>query len=101
MAQRAHQAAFKRRCDPTELTDTDWEQIKLLLPEPFGRGRSLSGRGDTIMRVPFFNLAPMHEELREDLDRIWAQVSRPESFVGGKTVEQFEAQWAEYCSASH
>lgn len=52
------------------------------------------------MRVPFFDLAPMHDELREDLDRLWARVSHPESFVGGETVERFESQWAEYNSRS-
>ena len=36
---RARQAAFERRCYPTDLTDAEWERIRALLPEPAKRGR--------------------------------------------------------------
>jgi transposase len=36
---RKRQAAFERRRYPSDLTEAEWERIKLFLPKPARRGR--------------------------------------------------------------
>jgi dTDP-4-amino-4,6-dideoxygalactose transaminase len=60
-------------------------------------------KGDPSMPVPvpFLDLAAMHAELREDLDKAWHHTVHGSGFVGGAAVEQFEGEWAAYCSAKY
>lgn len=49
------------------------------------------------MKIPFFDLHAMHDEIRDDLDLAWSQATASGRFVGGPAVERFEAEWADYC----
>jgi hypothetical protein len=53
------------------------------------------------MRIAFLDLNAMHAELRIELDAAWRQMSRSGQFIGGEFVEQFEAEWAEYCGTKY
>ncbi len=48
-------------------------------------------------RVPFLDLAGMHEPLRADLDAVWTDVVDRTAFIGGDLAAEFERRWAEYC----
>jgi dTDP-4-amino-4,6-dideoxygalactose transaminase len=50
--------------------------------------------------VPFLDLAAQHDEIRADLDDAWATVTGTNAFVGGRHVEQFEAEFATFCGVS-
>jgi hypothetical protein len=47
-------------------------------------------------RVPFLDLASMHDEIRAELDAAWQTVTARNGFVGGPLLEQFEREWAAY-----
>jgi dTDP-4-amino-4,6-dideoxygalactose transaminase len=49
--------------------------------------------------VPFLDLAGLHAELREPLDRAWDAVLGHGRFVNGPEVAAFEAAFAAYCEA--
>lgn len=51
--------------------------------------------------VAFLDLAAMHAEVREELDRAWHEISTSGAFVGGAAVERFEAEWAAACGTAH
>jgi dTDP-4-amino-4,6-dideoxygalactose transaminase len=51
--------------------------------------------------VPFLDLAAMHASLREELDDAWRRIVHGSAFIGGSAVEQFESEWADYCSAKY
>lgn len=52
-------------------------------------------------RVPFLDLRPSHEPIREELERAFAQTLTRSTFVLGPEVETFEAEFAEYCNVRH
>jgi dTDP-4-amino-4,6-dideoxygalactose transaminase len=43
----------------------------------------------------------MNQELYDELDSVWKQVSRSSKFITGEFVERFEEQWAAYCGTSY
>ena len=47
--------------------------------------------------LPLVDLAPMHSEIRAELDAVWRQVSHEHAFILGPHLEAFERQWAQYC----
>ncbi|MEZ5218825.1 MAG: DegT/DnrJ/EryC1/StrS family aminotransferase [Ilumatobacteraceae bacterium] len=51
--------------------------------------------------IPFLDLSSMHDEVRDDLDLVWKQISTSNAFIGGAALETFEANWASYCGATH
>ena len=51
--------------------------------------------------IPLLDLSGTHDELRAELDEAWRSVTSANSFVGGDHVNRFEAEFAEYCGASH
>jgi dTDP-4-amino-4,6-dideoxygalactose transaminase len=51
--------------------------------------------------VPFVDLARLHEDLRDPLDRAWAEVLNHGRFVGGPEVSRFESAFARYCGVGH
>lgn len=51
--------------------------------------------------LPFLDLTPSHDEIREQLDACWKRISETNNFVGGPEVENFEADWASYCERRH
>jgi dTDP-3-amino-3,4,6-trideoxy-alpha-D-glucose transaminase len=52
-------------------------------------------------RVPFVALERQHAILADDLRDAFERVVGAGSFILGEEVEKFEAQFAEYCGASH
>jgi dTDP-4-amino-4,6-dideoxygalactose transaminase len=53
------------------------------------------------MEVPFLDLRRGHEEIRDELDRAYAEVLDSGSHILGSQVEGFEAEFAEYCGVRH
>ncbi len=51
--------------------------------------------------VPFYALGPQHQPLSEQFHQCLRDAIENDGFVGGPTVEQFEAQWAYYCGTAH
>lgn len=51
------------------------------------------------MRVPFYDLAGLHDGLGPALDDAWRSVTEQTAFVGGSYVSTFERRWADYCDA--
>jgi dTDP-4-amino-4,6-dideoxygalactose transaminase len=51
--------------------------------------------------VPFLDLTALHDELRGELDDVWARVLDTAAFVGGPLVETFEEDFASYCDRRH
>ena len=51
--------------------------------------------------VPFLDLAALHSEIRPVLDDAIRNVTDSNQFVGGKVVEEFEQEWADYCGTRY
>ena len=51
--------------------------------------------------IPFLDLKTPYLELKQALDEAIARVVSSGWFIGGPEVDQFEAQYASYCGASH
>jgi dTDP-4-amino-4,6-dideoxygalactose transaminase len=51
--------------------------------------------------VPFLDLAAHHDEMRRELDQMWADVTAKNAFIGGEYVARFEAEFAAYCGVEH
>lgn len=54
----------------------------------------------TPIDLPLVRLDAIHEPIRPDLDRAWADISTTNSYVLGPAVERFESQWAAYCGTA-
>jgi dTDP-4-amino-4,6-dideoxygalactose transaminase len=48
-------------------------------------------------QVPFYDLAVMTGEVRDQILREWADLLESGQFVGGAAVARFEQEWAEFC----
>lgn len=53
------------------------------------------------MRIPFLDLGAAYRELKPEIDAAVARVLNSGWYILGPEVESFEAEWAEYCGASH
>lgn len=51
--------------------------------------------------VRFVDLAPQHEELRGEIEAVFAEILDTSSFVGGPYVERFERSFAEAVGVAH
>lgn len=51
--------------------------------------------------IPFLDLKAPYLELKAEIDEAIARVVNSGCFIGGAEVEQFEAEYARYCGASH
>lgn len=51
--------------------------------------------------IPFLDLNAPYLELKQELDEAIARVVGSGWFIGGPEVDQFEAEYATYCGASH
>jgi dTDP-4-amino-4,6-dideoxygalactose transaminase len=49
------------------------------------------------MRIPFLDLAPPHRDLREELMSVFESALDTSQFIGGRTVETFEEDFAAFC----
>lgn len=53
------------------------------------------------MNVPFLDLAPLHEEIADELQCAFQRILASNRFIRGREVEAFESEFAEYCEAKH
>lgn len=53
------------------------------------------------MNIPFLELKPTYDELREELDAAYHRVMDSGWYLLGKEIESFEATFAGYCEAGH
>lgn len=51
--------------------------------------------------VPFVDLAPQHEEVRDQLMDLFARALRESAFVGGESVTGFESDFGRYLGIDH
>lgn len=51
-------------------------------------------------QVPFLDLPALHESMRDELNAVWLEVVDDGGFIGGRRVEEFENEFAEYCGAT-
>ena len=51
--------------------------------------------------LPFLDLSPMSDEVREEVLAGWAELTRTGQFVGGDTVTRFEEEWAAFCGTRY
>ncbi|MDE3083984.1 MAG: DegT/DnrJ/EryC1/StrS family aminotransferase [Verrucomicrobiota bacterium] len=53
------------------------------------------------MKVPFLELKPTYGELQSDLDAAYRRVMESGWYLFGQELENFEAEYARYCGATH
>ena len=53
------------------------------------------------MLVPFNDLRPIHDELRDEIDKAYGSVMDSSNFIQGKQCFAFEAEWASYCGMKY
>src|SRR6056297_3693542 len=53
------------------------------------------------MKITFLDLGAAYRELQPEIDEAVSRVLASGWYVGGPEVEAFEAEWADYCGASH
>lgn len=51
--------------------------------------------------IPFLDLVAPHEELQEELTRVFRSALETGMFVGGRLVEAFEREFARFCGAGY
>ncbi len=51
--------------------------------------------------IPFLDLVTPHVELEEELVAVFRRALHTAGFIGGPMVEQFEKEFAEFCTAKH
>ena len=52
-------------------------------------------------KIPFLDLAGLHQELEEELIPVFQKALRTAAFIGGPMVEEFESEFACFCEAAH
>jgi dTDP-4-amino-4,6-dideoxygalactose transaminase len=53
------------------------------------------------IHIPFLDLVSPHVEMEEELVTVFRAALRSAAFVGGKAVEEFESEFAEFCKVDH
>lgn len=53
------------------------------------------------MKIPFLDLASQHHLLREELREAFDEVFASGEFAGGRFVDRFEEEFADYCGVPH
>ena len=53
------------------------------------------------MNVPFLNLGIQYEAIKEEITEAIQEVINNCAFAGGKFVEKFEIEFAEFCECAH
>ena len=51
--------------------------------------------------IPFLDLKPTNQELKEELDAVYHRVMESGWFVLGEELEAFEEEFAKYCGVKH
>src|ERR1035438_9927156 len=52
-------------------------------------------------KIPFLDLVTPHEELKDDLSAVFRRALDTAGFIGGPMVEEFEREFAAYCTTQH
>ena len=52
-------------------------------------------------KIPFADLTPLHEEIKEDVMKKFESMYDRGWFIGGENVQQFEKDFANYCHRKH
>jgi dTDP-4-amino-4,6-dideoxygalactose transaminase len=55
----------------------------------------------TNTKIPFLDLVTLHEELKEELSSVFKRALETAGFIGGPMVEEFERDFAAYCTTQH
>ena len=53
------------------------------------------------MKIPFLNLKKLHKSIKNDLEIAFARVLDSGNYINGKEVENFESEFAKYCSSKY
>lgn len=53
------------------------------------------------MAVPFLDLKAQYRTIQDEIEKAVLEVCRSQQFILGKTVEEFEQAFAEYCGTTH
>ncbi|WFD11387.1 DegT/DnrJ/EryC1/StrS family aminotransferase [Tepidibacter hydrothermalis] len=53
------------------------------------------------MKIPFVDFRPMHNEIKEEMSKIFNSVYNNNWFILGENVEKFEQEFANYCGAKY
>lgn len=53
------------------------------------------------MKVPFVDLYAQYQRIKHDIDKAIAETIASTSFIGGRSVQQFEEQFASWCGVKH
>lgn len=53
------------------------------------------------MKIPYLNLATIHDPIRADLEEAFDEVLSEEWFIRGKATENFESKFAQYCGVKY
>ncbi|MDQ1352641.1 MAG: hypothetical protein QG657_2947, partial [Acidobacteriota bacterium] len=51
------------------------------------------------MKIPFVNLARMHEPIREEIDRAIKEVIDDNNYINGRQIREFETGFAQFLGA--
>jgi dTDP-4-amino-4,6-dideoxygalactose transaminase len=55
----------------------------------------------TNTKIPFLDLVTLHQELKEELIGVFARALDTAAFIGGPMMEEFERDFAAYCTTQH
>src|ERR1700722_13666746 len=61
----------------------------------------MSHNGNGNGRVPFVDLVVLHQEIQGELLEVFKTTLETAGFIGGRVVENFEREFAEYCGADY
>lgn len=61
----------------------------------------MSDAGTAMQRVPFVDLRPQHDELRDEIEAVFRSILDDSAFIGGSHVDGFERAFAEYVGVDH
>jgi dTDP-4-amino-4,6-dideoxygalactose transaminase len=52
-------------------------------------------------KIPFLDLVTLHAELKDELSAVFNRALESAAFIGGPMVEEFEREFAAYCTTQH
>ena len=52
-------------------------------------------------KIPFLDLVSLHAELKDELLAVFNRALESAAFIGGPMVEEFERDFAAYCTTQH
>jgi dTDP-4-amino-4,6-dideoxygalactose transaminase len=52
-------------------------------------------------KIPFLDLVTLHAELKDELQAVFSRALDTAAFIGGPMVEEFERDFAAYCTTQH